>query len=311
MIKILLTSSSFIDTPGNHHDFLKKQGYEVDYLRGPLKESQLINIISKYDGVICGDDEYNSKVLQKGKSGKLKYISKYGVGLDMIDLEKAKEIGISVSNCKNVNQHSVAEHVLALLLTFYRNIIQISNNTKKGNWLRLTGNEIRGKTIGVIGIGAVGKEVLIKTKSLGLNTIAFDINPDREFINANNVKLCSSINDLIANCDIISLHLPLNNKTRGIINKDSVINFMKKGVVIVNTSRANIIDENALKYGLDNKIIKGFLTDVMDEEPMIPNHFLISYPNVIITSHIGSRTFESVEKQGIMAIENMKKMIIS
>ena len=311
MIKILLTSSSFIDTPGKHHDFINKQDFKVDYLKGPLKESQLLNIISQYDGVICGDDEYNSKVLEKGKSGKLKYISKYGVGLDMIDTKKAKELGINISNCKSINQHSVSEHVIALLLTFYRNIIEISNNTKKGKWLRLTGNEIRGKTIGIIGVGAVGKEVLLKTKSLGLNTIAYDISPDKEFIDSNHIHLCSSINNLISKSDIISLHLPLNDKTKGIINKDSVIDFMKKGVVIVNTSRAKLIDEEALKFGLDSKIIKGYLTDVMDEEPMINNHFLISYPNVIITSHIGSRTFESVEKQGIMAIENMKKMIIS
>ena len=311
MIKILLTSSSFIDTPGKHHDFISKQDFEVDYLKGPLKENQLLKIINDYDGVICGDDEYNSKVLEKGKSGKLKYISKYGVGLDMIDTIKAKELGINISNCKSINQHSVSEHVIALLLAFYRNIIEISNNTKKGKWLRLTGNEVRGKTIGIIGVGAVGKEVLLKTKSLGLKTIAYDINPDKEFIDLNHIHLCSSVSDLISKSDIISLHLPLNINTKGIINKDSVINLMKKGVVIINTSRAKLIDVEALKFGLDNKIIKGYLTDVMDEEPMINNHFLISYSNVIITSHIGSRTFESVEKQGIMAIENLKKMILN
>ena len=113
-MKILLTSTSFQDTPGPHHELLNSQGFTIDVLRGPLKEDVLLPIIANYDAVICGDDEYTEDVLYKGIKGKLKYISKYGVGLDKINLVAAKKMGISVTNCPGVNQISVAEHVWVL-----------------------------------------------------------------------------------------------------------------------------------------------------------------------------------------------------
>ena len=121
-MKVLVTTTSFQDTPGRHQQLLNEQNYTLDYLRGPVKEEELVPIIQNYDAVLCGDDEYTRKVLEKGKSGKLKYISKYGVGLDKIDLTAAKELNIPVKNCPGVNQISVAEHVLALLLSFENEI---------------------------------------------------------------------------------------------------------------------------------------------------------------------------------------------
>ncbi len=155
-MKILLTSTSFHDTPGKHQELLKAQGFLIDTLRGPIFESDLIPIIKNYDAVICGDDEYTRKVLTLGKGGNLKYISKYGVGLDKIDLVAAKELGIPVSNCPGVNQVSVAEHVLALLLSFEKNIHTQYQTVQNGSWKRRTGNEIFGRTIGIIGLGAIG-----------------------------------------------------------------------------------------------------------------------------------------------------------
>ena len=120
--KILVTTTSFQDTPGAHHEHLINQNFDIDYMRGPLVAEDLIGIIQNYDGVICGDDDYNEEVLKKGVNGKLKVLSKYGVGLDKINLELADKLGLIVTNCPGVNQVSVAEHVLALLFCFEKNI---------------------------------------------------------------------------------------------------------------------------------------------------------------------------------------------
>ena len=309
MIKVLLTSASFNETPGDHHQFLKEQNFQIDFLEGPLKSNVLLPIIGQYDAVICGDDEYNYEVLKEGRNGRLRYISKYGVGLDMIDLKKATELGIKVANCKSINQLSVSEHVFALLLAFERNIPKISQHTKDGQWLRITGHEINGKTFGVVGIGAVGKEVLIKAKTFGLKPIGYDVNPDRLFLEYNQIELAKSFEDLVKECDFISLHLPLSKETEQLINEYVVKNLMKKGVVLINTARGKLVNNEALVYGLDNAIIRGYLTDVLDIEPMPEDYFLRKYENVIITSHIGSRTFESVVKQGKMAIQNLVTML--
>ena len=180
-MKILLTTTSFQDTPGKHHDLLNSQNWDIDYLRGPVEESVLLPIIHKYDGVICGDDEYTREVIKAGKEGKLKVLSKYGVGLDRIDLEAAKEFGIGVTNVPGINQVSVSEHVLALLFTFSKNIHLQYNSVQAGSWKRGIGSEIQGKTLGIIGLGAVGKELGKKAGALGMKVMAYDIFKDQEF----------------------------------------------------------------------------------------------------------------------------------
>lgn len=163
-MKILVTTTSFQDTPGEHHEFLSAQDWDIEYLRGPVNESELLPIIHKYDGVICGDDEYTREVIKTGKEGKLKVLSKYGVGLDKIDLIAAKEYGVKVTNVPGVNHVSVAEHVLALLFSFQKNIHLQYNSVQNKSWRRLIGHEIEGSTIGIIGLGAVGKEVAKKDR---------------------------------------------------------------------------------------------------------------------------------------------------
>ena len=171
-MKILLTSTSFQDTPGNHQVKLNNQNFTVDKLRGPVKAYVLFPIIDKYDGIICGDDEITEEVIRKGKEGKLKVISKYGIGLDKIDLKAAEKFGIPVTNCVGVNHITVAEHVITLMLSFYKNIPWEFNFTKNGQWKRLIGHEIYGKTLGIIGLGQIGKEVAIRADAFGLKILA-------------------------------------------------------------------------------------------------------------------------------------------
>jgi D-3-phosphoglycerate dehydrogenase len=309
-MKILLTSTSFQDTPGAHHDLLNLQGFQIDQLRGPVSEEVLLPIIQDYDAVICGDDEYTEQVLTKGKSGNLKFISKYGVGLDRIDLVVAKKLGIPVVNCPGVNQVSVSEHVLALLFAFEKNIHLHYETTKQGSWKRLTGNEIQGKTIGIIGLGAVGKELVKKSLALGMTVIGFDLFKNEAFLEAYpEIIFTENIEDIYANADVISLHIPHTPLSEKLINTDVIFNKLKKNPIIINTSRGMLIDVDAVIKGLSEDKIRGYLTDVLAIEPMDDSEKLKGIDNVIITPHVGSRTYQSVVRQGTMAVENLIDLI--
>lgn len=310
-MKILLTTTSFQDTPGKHHDLLNSQNWDIDYLRGPVEESVLLPIIHKYDGVICGDDEYTREVIKAGKKGKLKVLSKYGVGLDRIDLKAAKEFGITVTNVPGINQVSVSEHVLALLFTFSKNIHLQYNSVQTGSWKRGIGSEIQGKTLGIIGLGAVGKELGKKASALGMKVLAFDIFKDQEFLDKySEISFTTNIDDIYSKCNIISLHLPHTNQTDKLIDDIVITKKLKKQPIIINTARGKLIDPEAIILGIKNKLIKGYLCDVLETEPILENEVLLGIENIIITPHVGSRTFENVQNQGIISINNLKKIII-
>ena len=309
-MKILLTSTSFQDTPGAHHDLLNSQGFEIDRLRGPITEAELLPIIQDYDAVICGDDEYTEAVIRKGNKGNLKYISKYGVGLDRINLDIAKELGIPVMNCPGVNQVSVSEHVLALLFAFEKNVHVQNESTKSGSWKRWIGNEIEGQTIGIIGLGAVGKELVKKALALGMNVIGFDLYKNDEFIAAYpEMTFTRDVNDIYENANVISLHIPHTPQSEKLINDEVIFDKLKKKPIIINTSRGMLIDADAVIEGLAQEKIKGYLTDVLAVEPMADNEKLKGVENVIITPHVGSRTYQSVVRQGSMAVNNLLKVL--
>lgn len=310
-MKILLTSTSFLDTPGKHQELLNAQGFVVDTLRGPITEIELLPIIGNYAAMICGDDELTARVLSKGKSGNLKYISKYGVGLDRIDLEAAKKLGIPVTNCPGVNQVSVAEHAFALLLSFVKNIHLEYPITKDGGWKRYISREIFGKTMGIVGLGAIGKEMIPRAEGFGLNVVVFDKYINQNYARDNKIETVNSIEELAERADIITLHVPHTPETEGLISEHLVKNYLKKGVIIINTARGKLVNLEALEYGLKNEIVGGYLADVLDIEPMPNNYPMKDWPNVLITPHISSRSFESVERQGTFAVVNLINMINS
>tara|TARA_Y100000589_G_C27125895_1_gene618507 strand:- start:332 stop:1255 length:924 start_codon:yes stop_codon:yes gene_type:complete len=307
-MRILLTTTSFTDTPGQHQEKLKSLNYKIDILRGPVKEKVLLPIIGNYDGIICGDDEITSKVISNGKKGKLKVISKYGIGLDKIDLKSADEFGIKVCNTPGVNHIAVSEHILALLFSYYKNIHLEYNITKQGKWERLIGNEIYAKKIGIVGYGRIGHELAQRCKALGLTVKAYDPYVSKKTISESDIVFLENIINLVGEIDILALTLPLNKETEGMIN-EKVINSASKKMVIVNTSRALVVNQKDLIKSLKANKIKAYLSDVLEEEPMIQNHPLNEFENVIITPHIGSRTYESVQRQGLMAVENLIKNI--
>lgn len=307
-MKLLLTSTSFTDTPGKHHDLLKSIGAEVTILRGPLKEEVLLPIIADYDAVVCGDDEYTREVLTKGRLGKLRILSKYGIGLDKIDLNAAADLGIMVANTPGVNHITVAEHAFTLILSFYKNYYKEVSYVREGSWKRLIGNEIYDKKLAIFGMGRIGREVAIRAKAFGLQVFAYDPFIDEAFVKQHNLHVCQDLDELFTTADIITLHSPLTDATRNVMDS-KVFASLKNKPLVVNTARAGLIDKAALIEALDNSLIVGYVTDVMWEEPIAKDDELLKYENVYITPHIGSRTYESVVRQGSAAVENLIKLI--
>jgi D-3-phosphoglycerate dehydrogenase len=308
-MKILLTSSSFFDVPGRHIELLNRQGYDITAAGEVTDEACLLNIIDEYDALLSGDSKVTAAILQKGKAGRLKYISKYGIGVDNIDVAAAKQLGIPVTICLGVNQHAVADLAFGLLLSHARNIHLEYAITKAGGWKKLTGTELYDKTIGIIGFGAIGKEVAARAKSFGMKVVVATRHPDAADIEKRGCCLAANINELAVKSDIITLHVPLTPLTEGIISSELINTVLKRGAIIINTARGKLVDAGAIKKGLENGIIAAYLTDVLDIEPMPENYILHDAPNMLITPHIGSRTYESAERQGLRAVENLVNML--
>jgi D-3-phosphoglycerate dehydrogenase len=302
-IRILLSTTSYQDTPGSHHDLLESQGWDIVRVRGPLNEAEMLEIAGEFDGFLCGDDAITPAVIDKSLP-RLKWISKYGIGLDKIDKDYATAKGIPIGFTPGVNHTTVAEHTFGLMIGLTKKIFEAYSYTLKGEWKRPTGNEIMGKTLGIVGLGRIGKEVAIRARAFGMDVQAFDIFWDDGFAATHEVKQCASVADLLASSDIVSLHCFLDDDTRGMINAESIAT-MKTGVVILNCARGEVVETDALVEALTSGKVGGYGADVLDVEPPPADHPLFSTPNTAITTHIGSRTYESVVRQATKATQNL------
>ena len=307
MIRILITTTSFQDTPGSHHDLLREAGYQLICDRGPLSEARMLELVGQIDGLLCGDDAITREVIIKALP-RLRVISKYGIGVDKIDIEAASELGIPVAFTPGVNHTTVAEHALMLLLALSKNLVTVANFTASGHWKRITGHEIMGKTIGIVGLGRIGKEMAIRARAFGMKICAHDICWDENFANDNAIERCSDIDELVEKSDVVSLHAFLSTETRGMINAER-ISRMKKGAIVINCARGELVDTADMVKALTSGKLGGYGADVLDLEPPPVNHPLLGAPNCLITPHIGSRTFESVQRQAGKSVRNLINII--
>ena len=301
--RILLTTTSFQDTSGDHHRMLEQAGFEIVRERGPLSETRMLELSGDFDGFLCGDDAITRAVIQKSLP-RLKVISKYGIGLDKVDVKAATELKVPVTFCPGVNHTTVAEHVFGLMLAIYRDIVAECNHVKAGNWKRTTGHELFGKTIGIIGVGRIGKEVAVRARAFGMNVIGFDIYWDDKFTQANQVKRAATVEEVLSASDIVTLHTNLTEETRHLVNAKRLA-LMRKGAVLINTARGELVETNDIVAALKSGQLLGYGADVLEQEPPSKDHPLFACPNAILTPHIGSRTYESVARQAKMAAENL------
>jgi phosphoglycerate dehydrogenase-like enzyme len=307
MTRVLLTTTSFQDTPGVHHEMLAATGFEIVRERGPLSEARMLELAGQFDAYLCGDDALTRQVITKSLP-RLKVISKYGIGLDKIDVAAATDLKVPVLFTPGVNHTTVAEHTFALMLAAVRHLVVEANHTAAGRWTRITGNELCGKTLAIVGFGRIGKEVAIRANAFGLKVIGYGHYWDDDFARWHHVERVENFDDVLRRADIISLHTKLTPATKHLINARN-FPLIRKGAVIVNTGRGELVELAALVAALQSKQLLAYAADVLDQEPPPADHPLLGLPNVIITPHIGSRTHESVQRQASCAVENLTRFL--
>jgi D-3-phosphoglycerate dehydrogenase len=300
--KVLITPRSFEHIKDKFLELLKDA--EIEVVMNPygrvIKEDEMMELVKDMDGIIVGIDLITKRVIDN--ASKLKVISKYGVGVDNIDLESAKERNIVVTNTPNANSNAVAELTVGLIISVLRNIPLSDRRVREKKWDRFIGYELYGKTLGVIGTGSIGKRVIKLLRGFDLNILCYDKFPDYEWAEKENVKYVN-FDELLKRSDIITIHIPLTEETRHLISERE-LSLMKRTAIIINTSRGGIINERDLYKFLKEGRIYGAGLDVLEDEPP-QNSPLIELDNVVITSHIGSHTQESIENMAFMAIDNL------
>lgn len=296
---ILVTARSFANTPGAHQDYLRDNGCELD-LRAPAHPytaDQLCEMVAGYDGILAGLDAYDASVIER--ADRLRVISRYGVGVDAVDLVAAGRKGIAVTNTPGANLLGVSELTLGLMFALARQIPQVAASAKAGEWKRPTGWELSGKTLGVIGFGAIGRDVARKAVALGMRVLAYDPFSKEEMPGVNRADLES----VIQQADVLSLHSALTPDTTNLLNTER-LGWMKDGAYLINTARGELVDEDALYAALKSGKLGGAACDAFRVEPPVGSP-LLTLDNFIAIPHLGATTRESVERMANMAARNL------
>jgi D-3-phosphoglycerate dehydrogenase / 2-oxoglutarate reductase len=273
-MRILLTTTSYQDTPGKHHDVLKACGFDVVRARGPLQEGAMLDLVKSndgFDGFLNGDDLITAKVIDAALSAgtPLRVIAKYGIGLDSIDVKHATAKKIPVLYTPGVNHTTVAEHTFGLIIALAKHFWPHLRSVKGGGWKRITGTELFGKTIAIMGMGRIGKEVAKRARAFDMTVRGYDVYWDEGFAQACTVERCTTLEDALHNADVVSLHMNLDDANRGFINKTRIA-AMKKGAIIINTARGGLVVEQDIADACKSGHLGGYGTDVLDHEPIKP-----------------------------------------
>jgi D-3-phosphoglycerate dehydrogenase len=265
----------------------------------PLRSEEVARLLPGVDGYIAGVDKVDRFAL--AGADRLKIIARYGVGIDSVDLEAAREKGVVVTNTPGANSVSVAELTVGLMLALARQIPEGAAALRLGGFPRLSGVSLEGKTVGLVGFGAIGKQVARRLAGFDCRLLAFDPYPDTAFADAHGVEI-HALDDLLAQSDFVSLHLPLLPATQGLVNRDFLAR-MRRGAFLINTARGEIVDEPALLEALQSGCLRGAALDVFAVEPPDAANPLLALKSVIPTPHLGSQTDGATNRMGWMALE--------
>ncbi|MGC8716959.1 MAG: phosphoglycerate dehydrogenase [bacterium] len=300
--KVLVTSRSFGRINEEPVSLLRENGIQIDFLTEPKED--ILEIIDRYDAIIVGNDKITQRMLEKAKN--LKIICKHGVGTDNIDLERARESGIRVTNVPSMNSEAVADLAFGLIIDLARRISASSQRVKNGIWEPLIGVDVHQKTLGIIGFGAIGKRVAKRARGFDMEVLAYDPYIEKLSEEFSFVRLVS-LEDLLKNVDFLTIHTPLTSQTKGLIG-DREIAMMKKGSFIINTAREEIVNESALYKYLKEGHLSGVGLDVIDKNSHVKD-LLISLDNVIVLPHIGMYSKETVNSVSMVCARNILKIL--
>jgi phosphoglycerate dehydrogenase-like enzyme len=265
-----------------------------------LSSEALRELLPGVDGFIAGLDVIDAAAL--AAADQLRVIARYGVGVDNVDLEAARQRGIAVTNTPEANAKSVAELTILLILNLLRPVMTAALDTRQGGWPRTSGTCLENKTVGLVGLGAIGKQVARRLQGFDCQMLGFDLDYDEDFMAAQRIQP-AALDELLAESDVVSLHLPVTDATCELVNAD-FLSKMKPGAYLINTARGELIDEAALLNALETGHIRGAALDAFQIEPPDKDHPLLRLPQVIPTPHMGAHTDASTNAMGWMAFEN-------
>jgi D-3-phosphoglycerate dehydrogenase / 2-oxoglutarate reductase len=309
-MRILVTTTSFQDTPGAHHDVLRASGFEIATARGPLSEAQLLALFAGdgFDGILNGDDAITARVIDAALP-RLRVIAKYGIGLDSIDVAHATARSLPVLFTPGVNHTTVAEHTFGLMIALAKQFWPHLRATKAGQWKRLTGSELAGKRLALLGLGRIGKEVARRAVAFDMQLVGFDPQWDDAFARTHSVLRCATADEAVLGADVVSLHMNLGAANRRWLDRARLAT-LKPGALVINTARGGLVDEVAIAEACASGALGGYATDVLEQEPPPAEHPFVGIDNIIVTPHVGSRTYESVERQGLRAARNIVNFLL-
>lgn len=303
--KILVATRSFGSTSSKPWDVLNQAGCEIVKadMSQKMTEERLIELLQGVDGAIIGVVPMTAHVLENAPA--LKVVSMHGVGVDHIYLTAAARRGVVIANCPGTNDQSVADLTIGLMISIARNIPSLDGKVRRAGWGANVGNELWKKTIGLVGLGRIGRGVAKRALGFDMQVLAYD-----PYVKSGDVEQGISLvsfEEVLKEADYVSLHAALSEETRHMIGA-AQLKIMKPTAYLINTARGALVDEAALYNALAQKQIAGAALDVFNEEPPKDSP-LLQLENLVITPHIGAHTRESIERMGVMAAENVLRTL--
>ncbi len=285
---------------------LKRAGFEVVFpaKQEQMSEDDLLAQMAGLSAAIAGSEPYNRKVFEKLPD--LKIVARAGVGYDAIDVKAATDHGVVVTIAPGTNQDAVAEHTFLLILVLARNLFGQHQPIKDGKWPRKANLPLRGRTLGLVGMGRIGKAVALRGLVFGMKIVAYEPFPDKAFMELHGIKL-TTLENVLKEGDYISLHLPATEDTRYMINKKN-LSLMKPTAFLINTARGALINELDLAEALRDKKIAGAGLDVFEEEPPRPDNPLLKLDNVVLTAHTAGVDLQSRDEMALKAAECIARL---
>ena len=299
--KILVTPRSYGKEEPALFEQLSGAGYEIvrNDTGGILTKEQMSERTAPCAGVIVGVDPLDADVISAAP--RLRAIAKYGVGVDNIDLAAAEARGIKVSRTVGANAAAVADYALALMLALSRKLLPIDRRCRAGDWSKITTSDVTGATLGLLGLGAIGRKVARRAQGFDMRVLAYDVVWDQPYAEANGIEFAEP-ERILREADFISLHLPLLPSTENFIGGKE-LSLMKRSAILINTARGGLVDEAALLKALRDGAIRGAGLDAFREEPPAPEWFALD--NVVLGAHCAASTRGASLTMGRMATENL------
>lgn len=298
--RILITSSSLNPKA---IEVLEQRGYKATFVPPYTEPDELVKLVKETDpvGILVRLGRINEEVINAASS--LKVLSKFGVGVDNIDLEAATRRGIPVLNAFGANAKSVAEHAVTLMMATIKKSLLLDSSLRKGKWIKTQhlSMEVSGKTLGIVGLGQIGRCVVKMAKGLELTVHAYDPYLDDSVFEEHGVIRQQTLDGLLESSDIVSMHCPLNEETAQMIN-DTSIGQMKQGAVVINTARGGVVDEAALERALLSGKVSAAGLDVFAVEPPPADHPFWNMDNVVVSPHVGTSTAEADIRVSVAAV---------